>query len=106
MENPVKQIKLNNLEYNMNRDPQVYRKVVNKAFDLQVKLAGSGTASVSLNVGNETLANEEVSLPGTFNAHPAFDSAGSRVGTITVNQNGETFSSYVRFDVMDHAWIG
>ena len=106
MANPIKQIKLNNLEYNSNRDPQVYRSTVNKPFDLLVKLQGSGSVPVTLTVAGETLAEGNVTLPGDFTATPSFGSAGSRVGTITVTKDGENFIQYVRFDVMEHAWIG
>lgn len=106
MANPIKQVKLNNLEYNPNRDPQVYRSVISKPFDLRVKLEGSGSAQVLLIVAGQSIAEGNVSLPGDFCATPSFDSAGTRVGTITVTKDGEKFVQYVRFDVMEHAWIG
>ena len=106
MENPIKQVKLNQLEYNPNRDPQVYRRVINKSFDLSVRLAGSGSAKVSLIADGVTLAESDVSLPGNFAASPSFDSAGTRLGTVTVNKDGESYTTHVRFDVMEHDWIG
>lgn len=106
MENPIKQIKLNQLEYNLNRDPQVYRRVKNKPFNLKVFLSGTGNASVKLSVAGEVMAEGNVSLPGVFEANPVFDTAGSRVGTITVSKDGESFESFVRFDVMDRAKVG
>jgi len=106
VDNPIKQVKLNQLEYNSNRDPQVYRKVINKPFDLNVRLAGSGSVKVALTVAGETLSESDVSLPGAFTANPSFDSAGTRLGTVTVSKDDESFSTHVRFDVMEHDWIG
>lgn len=106
MENPIKHIKLNNLEYNPNRDPQIYRKVVNKPFSLQVDLAGSGNATVSLIVDGETIAESTVKLPGRFEANPTFDTAGTRVGKLLVSQNGDSFETYLRFDVLEEAYHG
>lgn len=106
MENPIKQIKLNNLEYNANRDPQVYRRSKNKPFDLKVLLTGTGSAKVSLSLGNETVSEETVSLPGAFSANPSFDSAGTRVGTLTVEKNNEKIDAYIRFDVLEEDYKG
>lgn len=106
MANPIKQIKMNQLEYNSNRDPQVYRRVINKPFNLKVNLAGSGNAKVTLSVAGNTLAEGSVTLPGVFEANPSFDTAGTRVGTIQISVGGENYQSHVRFDVMEHAWIG
>ena len=104
MANPIKTIKLNNLQYNSNRDPQVFRRVVNKPFRLQVVLEGSGSANVTLTVGGNTLSQEAVNLPGTFDCNVEFDSAASHLGTVNVEVNGESFKDYVRFDVTETPW--
>jgi len=36
----------------------------------------------------------------------SFPSAGIRLGTMTVEGNGETVTQTLRLDVMEHAWIG
>jgi len=104
MTSPIKMIKLNNLKYNPNRDPQVFRRIINKPFRLQVILAGSGNADVSLTVAKKKLAHETVYLPGTFDCDVSFENAASHLGTITVKMNGETFKEYVRFDVTETPW--
>ncbi|MDH5256874.1 MAG: hypothetical protein OEX07_02670 [Gammaproteobacteria bacterium] len=104
MTNPIKTIKLNNLQYNSNRDPQVFRRVVNKPFRLQVILGGTGNANVTLTTGDNTLSQQTVNLPGTFDCDVKFDTAASHLGTVSVEVNGETFKDYVRFDVTDGPW--
>ena len=104
MANPITRIKLNNVQYNSNRDPQVFRRVINKPFRLEVVLAGSGSANVSLTVAGKTLSEESVTLPGTFDCAVEFDTAASHLGTINIDVNGETFTDYVRFDVTETPW--
>jgi hypothetical protein len=102
----VKLIKLNNLQYNVNRDPAVYRRAVDKEFRLQVMLEGSGTANCRLEAEGETLCSESVTLPGTFECKFSYNTAGSRLGTLSIEGNGEQVEETLRFDVMEHAWIG
>lgn len=106
MQNPISQISLNNLEYNTNRDPQVYRRSINKPFNLKVKMIGSGSANVSLKVAGETISKESVSLPGLFEANPSFDSVGTRVGTILVESGNNVFETFIRFDVLEKDYTG
>jgi len=102
----VKLIKLNNLQYNPNRDPEVYRRPVNKEFRLQALLAGSGNAKAKFVVDGAVLCEGAVNLPGTFECKFSYDSAGTRVGTLSIEGAGQNFSQDIRVDVMDHAWIG
>ena len=102
----VKLIKLNNLQYNANRDPQVYRSVPRKPFRVQAMLDGSGTARAKLEVDGKTPCNQSINLPGTFNCDVAFDSPGVRVATLYVESTNESFSQDIRLDVMEHEWIG
>ncbi|MDH3326020.1 MAG: hypothetical protein OEM38_04800 [Gammaproteobacteria bacterium] len=104
MTSPIKIIKLNNVQYNSNRDPQVFRRVVNKPFRLQVFLGGTGNANVSLTTGDNTLSQQTVTLPGTFDCNVEFATAASHLGTVNVEVNGETYKDYVRFDVTDTPW--
>lgn len=102
----VKMIKLNNLQYNANRDPEVYRRAVNKEFRLQALLNGSGSASAKLEAEGKVLCEGNITLPGTFECKFSYDSAGTRMGTLTIDGNGEQVRQDVRLDVMEHAWIG
>jgi len=104
MTNPIKLIKLNNLQYNANRDPQVFRRVINKPFRVQVFLEGSGKASVNLTAGDKVLSEQTLGLPGVFDCNVEFDTAASHLGTINVEINGEVFKEYVRFDVTETTW--
>ena len=103
----VKFIKLNNLQYNANRDPQVYRRVVSEPFRIQAALEGTGTARCSLiDAQGKVLASAEVNTPGTFTQEIAFPSHGIRVVSLVVERGAERFSQDLRLDVLDHAWIG
>ena len=104
MSNPISIIKLNNVQYNSNRDPQVFRRVINSPFRLQVYLTGTGSANVSLTTADKTLAQETVNLPGVFDCNVEFDTAASHLGTVNVELNGETHKDYVRFDVTETPW--
>ena len=44
----VRQLKLNNLQYNALRDPAVYRRCANEPFRIQALLAGAGQARCTL----------------------------------------------------------
>ena len=43
----IKLIKINNLQYNALRDPQVYRRVAGESFRIQVAVAGVGESAVA-----------------------------------------------------------
>jgi len=105
MSNLVKLIKLNNLQYNANRDPQVYRSIPRKPFRIQVSLGGNGNARAKVEVDGKTPCNQSVDLPGTFSCDVAFDSPGVRVATLFVESAGEFFTQDIRLDVMEHEWV-
>lgn len=102
----VKLVKLNNLQYNVNRDPNVYRRPVNKDFRLQALLDGRGTAKCLFTVNGETKGETTVNLPGTFECTFNYPKAGSYVGKLSIEGNGETYHQDIRIDVVEHAWIG
>ncbi|OOG23815.1 hypothetical protein B1C78_09785 [Thioalkalivibrio denitrificans] len=102
----VKLIKLNNLQYNVNRDPEAYRRPVNEEFRLQVLLNGSGTAKARFVGEGETLGETNVNLPGTFECRFSYDTPGTRVGTLIIEGNDQTFRQDIRIDVTEHAWVG
>ncbi|NIR59473.1 MAG: hypothetical protein GWO02_08095 [Gammaproteobacteria bacterium] len=102
----VKMIKLNNLQYNANRDPQFYRRLPNEEFRLQVFLEGRGQARARLEAEDRTLCDAQIELPGVLDCRFAFDTAGVRIGTLTVEGEGETHRQDLRLDVIAEAWVG
>lgn len=102
----VRIVKLNNLQYNPNRDPEVYRSVPNKAFRIQALLGGTGKAKAKLEVDGKVPCNQSLDLPNTFTCEIAFDTPGTRMATLTIEGLGENFVQDLRLDVRDHAWIG
>lgn len=102
----VKLIKLNNLEYNTNRDPSVYRRAVNKDFRLQALMDGSGTAKGTFYVDGKAQCEANVTLPGTFECKFKFPKAGTHVGELIIENGTDQFRKNIRIDVMEHDWIG
>lgn len=102
----IKRIRLNNVQYNPNRDPQFYRRTVGEEFRLQVFLDGGGRAQARLEAEGATLCEAEVALPGAFDCRFRFDRPGTRVGTVTVVRDGDTVRQDIRLDVEAHAWVG
>lgn len=107
MKKLVKLVKLNNLQYNANRDPAVYRRCANENFRIQALLDGSGQAKCKItDTAGKVLAEKTTALPGTFTHEISFPTPGIRVVTLSVEGNGEKFAQDLRLDVMEHAWIG
>jgi len=103
----VKLIRLNNLQYNPNRDPAVYRRPVNACFRIQAVLDGTGDALCGLyDAQGQPMAEKSVACPGTFTHEIAFDTPGTRIVTLTVEGHGQKYSQNLRLDVMEHAWVG
>ncbi|MCG5493254.1 MULTISPECIES: hypothetical protein [Ectothiorhodospira] len=102
----VKLVKLNNLQYNANRDPEFYRRPVGKEFRLQAVLNGTGSAKARFVAEGKTLCETQVPMPGTFDCRFKYDTAGTRVGTLSIEGNGETFTQDIRIDTTEHAWVG
>ena len=107
MKKLVKLLKLNNLQYNANRDPQVYRRLPNEPFRIQAWVDGSGKASCNItDAAGHVLGKAEVPLPGVYTQELRFPDAGARVVTLNISANGESFSENLRLDVLDRAWVG
>ncbi len=106
MKKLVKLVRLNNLQYNPNRDPAVYRRTPDEPFRVQALLDGSGTAKARLEVDGKTVYEKSIPLPGTFDCEVSFHNAGIRLGTLIVEGSNEQFSQSLRLDVMEHAWVG
>ncbi len=107
MQKLVRQIKLNNLQYNALRDPAVYRRCANQPFRIQALLVGKGQARCTLSAqSGEVIAEQRIGLPGTFTHEIAFASAGVRIVTLAIEGNGEQFTQDLRLDTLEHAWIG
>ncbi|MGH8747241.1 MAG: hypothetical protein ACREUK_12225 [Burkholderiales bacterium] len=103
----VRMVKLNGVQYNANRDPQVYRRTAGEAFRLEVLLDGSGSAQceVSDEAGG-ILAQDEVARPGRFFCELKFEHPGTRLVTLRATGGGEQYVQTLRLDLMAHAWIG
>ncbi len=106
MNNPIKFVRLNGLQYNPNRDPQVYRRLANQPFQIQADLAGAGAVTVRFEVDGKVVCEKSLSLPAKFDCEVSFDTAGSRVGALVVESGAQQFQQDLRLDVMDHAWVG
>jgi hypothetical protein len=103
----VKLVKLNNLQYNPNRDPQVYRRVAGQPFRIQALLEGAGTAKcIVRDAAGKALVERDVPAPGTFTHELAYDKPGQYLVTLEVSRGGETFAQPLRLDVLEHAWVG
>lgn len=107
MKKLVKMVKLNNLQYNPNRDPGVYRRCPNETFRIQALLEGAGQARCKIiDQAGKTVAERIVVLPGIFNHELSFPTPGVRVLTLEVESNAEKFRQDLRLDVLDHSWVG
>jgi len=103
----VRQIKLNNLQYNVLRDPAVYRRCVHEPFRIQALLAGTGEARCTLgDQAGKVIVEKRVALPGVFDHEIAFATPGVRVVTLAIEANGGKFAQNLRLDVLEHAWVG
>lgn len=107
MKKLVKLVKVNNLEYNVNRDPAVYRRCANENFRIQALVDGSGQVKCKLtDTAGKVINEQSVNAPGTYTHEVSFPTPGVRVVTLSVEGSGEKFALDIRLDVMEHAWHG
>ncbi|HSO08093.1 MAG TPA: hypothetical protein VLW45_12700 [Pelomicrobium sp.] len=107
MQRLLKMLKINNLQYNANRDPEVYRRAVNKPFRIQAVLAGSGTARCQLvDAAGKVVADKSLQLPGTFTHELSYGAPGVHVLRLKVEGGGQVAEQDLRLDVVEHDWIG
>ncbi|MHB1942460.1 MAG: hypothetical protein ACYCP0_05325 [Acidiferrobacteraceae bacterium] len=103
----VKLVKLNNLEYNPNRDPAVYRRLPKQPFRIQALLGGLGEAEARVELDGMRKHVQKITLPDTYTCEISFDSPGLRVATLVIEDaSGQNFRRDLPLDVMEHAWIG
>ena len=103
----VKLVKLNNLQFNANRDPQVYRRVAGESFRIQAFITGSGSAKCILrDASGATLAAQDVTPPDPFNVEVSYNEPGQYIVTLDVVRGAERFTQDLRLDVLAHAWVG
>jgi hypothetical protein len=103
----VKFVKLNNLQFNANRDPQVYRRVVGESFRIQAFLGGAGSAKCALrDAAGATVDARDVPPPGPFDVELTYQQPGQHIVTLEVTRGAERFTQDLRLDVLEHAWIG
>lgn len=100
----VRQLRLNGLQHNANRDPQAYRRTVGEVFRLQVLLDGAGNARCAVSdESGQALAQATVARPGSFTAELKFERPGSRIVTLRVDGDGESFERTLRLDILERA---
>lgn len=105
--NLVKLVKLNNVQYNRNRDPQFYRVTPNQEFRVQVFLAGEGQAEISFSIEGDEKKKESLERKDAiFEYCFSFDTAGIRLGQIKVSSGNQEYIQDIRLDVVEHEWIG
>ena len=82
MKKLVKLVKLNNLEYNANRDPAVYRRCANENFRIQALIDSTGKVECSLTDSSGKLLNQQsIDAPGTYTHEIGFATPGVRIVT-------------------------
>ncbi|MEO6145702.1 MAG: hypothetical protein ABIT70_01370, partial [Sulfuriferula sp.] len=90
MKKLVKLVKVNNLQYNANRDPEVYRRSINENFRIQALIDGSGAVKCKLlDVTGKMLNEQTVNAPGYYTHEISFATPGVRVVTLSVEGNGD-----------------
>ncbi len=97
----VRMVKLNGLQFNANRDPQVYRRAPGELFSLQALLDGSGEAECRV-TGSDglQLASGKLARPGLFRAELRFDTPGSHLVTLRVTSGAESYEQTLRLDTL------
>ena len=103
----VKLVRLNGLQYNANRDPQVYRRVVGEPFRIQALMDAGAAARCTLqDATGQVLVSTDVPAGGTFSHDLKFDAPGVHIVTLVAARNGQSFAQDLRLDVLAHAWVG
>jgi hypothetical protein len=101
----VKFVRLNGLQYNANRDPQVYRRVVGEPFRIEAPVDADARCTLR-DARGKTLGEADVPAGGTFAHTVTFDQPGVHVVTLTAERGADTFAQDLRLDVLARAWIG
>jgi len=103
----VRMVKVNGVQYNANRDPQVYRRTAGETFRIEALLEGVGNAQCALSdEQGRALAEGKVARPGRFSCELKFEQPGTRLVTLRVTGGNEQYVQTLRLDLMAHAWIG
>jgi hypothetical protein len=103
----VRLVRFNGLQFNANRDPQVYRRVVGEAFRIQALLEPGGSVRCTLrDARGQIIASAEVPGGGTFAHDLRFDAPGVHIVTLVAERGGESYAQDLRLDVLEHAWAG
>jgi len=103
----LKTLSLNGLQYNPNRDPQVYRRCVNEPFRIRAVLEGAGEARCRVeDAQGRPLAEQNLGLPGAFDCQIVFSTPGTRVVSIKIDATDQSVAENLRLDVLEQAWIG
>jgi hypothetical protein len=101
----VKFVRLNGLQFNANRDPQVYRRAVGEPFRIEARVGADARCTLR-DVRGKSLATADVPAGGTFAHAVTYDRPGVHVVTLTAERGADSFGQDLRLDVLAHAWIG
>jgi hypothetical protein len=103
----VRLLKLNNLQYNANRDPQAYRRVAGEPFRIEALIPGRGSAVCRVEAADGAcLVEQTLRAPVTFVHELVFDTPGTRIVRLSIVTEQGTFARDLRLDVLEHAWVG
>ena len=97
----VRMVKLNGLQYNANRDPQIYRRSAGQPFRIEALLEGTGQAQCTVSDEHGgSLAQASVVRPGRFACELRFDQPGTRLVTVRVHADRDEFAQTLRLDTL------
>lgn len=103
----VKLVRLNGVQFNANRDPQVYRRAVGEPFRIQALVeAGAAVHCTLQDARGQVIVSAEVPAGGTFSHELKFGAPGVHVVTLVAAHGGQSFTQDLRLDVLAHAWLG
>jgi hypothetical protein len=103
----VRLVRLNGLQFNANRDPQVYRRTVGEPFRIQALVdAGAGVRCTLRDANGQVIVTAEVPAGGTFSHELKFAAPGVHIVTLVAARDGQSFTQDLRLDVLAHAWVG
>jgi len=103
----IKIIKINNLQYNPQRDPQAYRRTAGEPFRLQAMIVSREIVRVTLSdEQGKTVAQHDLRGSGTFSHELTFAEPGVRIVTLAAKEPGRSESHDLRLDVMAETWKG
>jgi hypothetical protein len=100
----VRRVLVNGLQYNANRDPQVYRRTPGVPFRIQALVDGRGATHVALvDAAGNAIAAADVTAPATWTHEVAYADVGSRPVRLQASRGSDAFALDLRLDVVPAA---